>query len=187
VGYFDNKNNVEAYMRMSEGFDGRELIEVLKNYLEPGSTVLELGMGPGRDLDILNETYKATGSDNSAVFLDLYREENPDADLLFLDAVTLDTERKFNCIYSNKVLHHLKREELEKSLLGQYDLLKEDGLLFHTFWYGEKEEFIDGLRFQYYTEDALKLCTGEGYKEIKSVRYTEMEDNDSLYLILSKI
>jgi hypothetical protein len=28
---------------------------------------------------------------------------------------------------------------------------------------------------------------GEGYKEEKSVQYTEMEDEDSLYLILRKI
>ena len=47
---------------MAEGFDGRELIEILKKYLSKGSTVLELGMGPGKDLDILNKNYSSTYS-----------------------------------------------------------------------------------------------------------------------------
>ncbi len=35
--YFEEEKNVEDYIKMAEGYDGRELIEVLKKYLPPGS------------------------------------------------------------------------------------------------------------------------------------------------------
>jgi len=62
---------------------------------------LELGIGLGKDFNILKKSYAVTGSDNSQVFLDKYKQKHPDADLLFLDAVTIQTDRKFDCIYSN--------------------------------------------------------------------------------------
>jgi trans-aconitate methyltransferase len=107
MGYFDNVKNVRDYIRMAEGYDGRELIENLKKHLRSGSSVLELGMGPGKDMDILAGTYRVTGSDSSRIFLDMHRQTHPEADLLQLDAVTIKTDRRFDCLYSNKVLQHL--------------------------------------------------------------------------------
>ncbi len=46
---------------MAAGYDGRELIAALTNYLPAGAEVLELGMGPGVDLDLLSQTYQVTG------------------------------------------------------------------------------------------------------------------------------
>ncbi len=56
--YFNDKEKVSQYIEMAQGFDGKELIGILKKHLKEGSTVLELGMGPGKDLDILKSTIK---------------------------------------------------------------------------------------------------------------------------------
>ena len=136
MGYFHTERGIKEYIEMAEGFDGAQLIDVLRGYLPPGSTVLELGMGPGVDLDILSGTWTATGSDYSQVFLDRYRKLHPDADLLLLDATTLKTGRRFDCIYSNKVLHHLTRDELRTSLQAQVGLLNDDGLAMHSLLVG---------------------------------------------------
>ena len=53
MGYYDTQKGIDEYVEMAEGYDGRELIAVLKKHLKPGATVLELGMGPGKDLDLL--------------------------------------------------------------------------------------------------------------------------------------
>ena len=119
MGYYDDPKNAQQYIEMAEGYDGRELIEALSRHLPAGATVLELGMGPGKDLDILNETFLATGSDSAQPFLDRYRDLHPQADLLLLDAVTLDTDRSFDALYSNKVLYHLSRDQLRASLRNQ--------------------------------------------------------------------
>lgn len=186
MGYYDNEKNVKEYMAMAEGYDGKALIEVLKKYLAKGATLLEIGMGPGKDLDLLRAFYDATGSDNSQVFLDLYKVKNKHAHVILLDAKTIDTDKKFDCIYSNKVLHHLTVEELKKSLQRQKAVLNDNGLLFHSFWYGSKTEKYHGLRFTYYTEARLRKVIGNDFEIIEIERYKEMEDDDSIYALLKK-
>lgn len=184
--FFDNEENVEKYVEMADGYDGEALIAELRNYLPAGASVLELGMGPGKDLDILIRTYQVCGSDRSAAFLERYRRNRPQADLLRLDAVTLDTERTFDAIYSNKVLHHLTRADLAGSFRQQAARLNSDGLLFHSFWYGDKEESFSGMQFIYYTEETLQPVIGPEFEWVKAEIYTEMEDGDSFYVILRK-
>lgn len=186
MGFFDDEKNVQQYMDMADGYDGKELIEILKTHLRPGSHVLELGMGPGKDLDLLKEDYSATGSDFSKVFLDLYREKHKQADLLLLDAVKMDTNRVFDCIYSNKVLHHLTKEDLEISLEKQRGRLAESGLLFHSFWKGDETEEHEGMLFTYYREAQLKVLFEKWYKIIEIKSYSEMDDDDSIYVIAGK-
>ena len=65
MSFFHEEKNVKEYISMCEGYDGEELINILRNNLAEGSTILELGMGPGKDLDILQKYYKMTGSDYS--------------------------------------------------------------------------------------------------------------------------
>ncbi|HIA66871.1 TPA: class I SAM-dependent methyltransferase [Candidatus Poribacteria bacterium] len=81
--------------------------------------------------------------------LQLYREKQPEADLLKLDATTIETDRSFDCIYSNKVLHHLSKSDLRYSFTCQQQLLTDGGLLMHSFWYSDKEEESYGFRLLY--------------------------------------
>jgi ubiquinone/menaquinone biosynthesis C-methylase UbiE len=128
MGFYDDESNVNEYVRSAEGFDGRVAITRLREYLDPGSAVLELGMGPGTDLGILAETYQVTGSDTSEVFLRRYREKHPEAEVFNLDAVTININRTFDCVYSNKVLYHLSPVDLRASLERQRAVLREEGL-----------------------------------------------------------
>ncbi len=188
MGFYETESGIEAYIEMAKGYDGALLIEGLAEYLPAGSSVLELGMGPGVDLDILAQRYEATGSDSSRLFLDRYRERHPGADLLLLDARTLETERRFDCIYSNKVLHHLSAEELHESLVAQDGLLRPEGIAMHSFWRGDKEtEWMEGLRFVYHTETTLAAAVSDTGFSVKAMeRYSEMETDDSILVVLSK-
>ncbi len=186
MGFYDDEENVETYVQLAEGYDGRELVAALGQQLPPGSTVLELGRGPGKELALLAEAFTATGSDRSDVFLRRYRRDHPDADLLLLDAMTLETERCFDAIFSNKVLHHLSVDELRKSLHRQAARLNADGLLLHSFWYGEGTEEHHGLRFTYHTAESLTAAFGSEFEKVACVRYTEIDEGDSLYLLLRR-
>jgi len=186
MSYFNNKKNVEQYIKITEGYDGSKLINILKLHLKEGSTLLELGMGPGKDLDILKDYFKVTGSDNSKAFLDYYKENNNNANVLLLDAVTLDTTNTYDCIYSNKVLQHLNIDEHKKSIESQYRILNKDGRIFHTFWYGEGEEEYDGLRFTYYKEEDIKRLYSNKFDIIEIKRYDEEEEGDSIYIVAKK-
>ena len=186
MGYYDDPRNVAQYIEMGVGYDGRALIEVLKQHLPAGATVLELGMGPGKDLAILGETFIATGSDVSRVFLDRYLAGHHGADVLVLDAVALDTARTFEGMYSNKVLIHLTLPELAASFRRQSEVLAPGGVALHSFWYGDKEEVYGGLRFVYHTESTVREAVGDALEVVEVVRYAEMEAGDSLYVVVRR-
>jgi len=187
MGFFDTEEGVLEYEQMADGYDGRDLITRLKTHVLEGSSVLELGMGPGKDLDILRESYNAVGSDNSSVFLNRYRARSQSPDLIELDAVSLDTARTFDAIYSNKVLHHLTREDLAQSLRRQLDLLNPGGVALHALWYGDKEEEHSGLRFTYYTEDTFAALMPASFTLVEQQRYAELEEGDSFFVVLKKV
>lgn len=186
MGFFDTEEGVREYLEMAQGHDGRELIEKLSEYLSADSTVLELGMGPGTDLEILSKRYIVTGSDNSTLFLEKYRKINPEADLMLLDAVTLETDRRFDCLFSNKVLQHLQREELEESIPRQAEVLNDGGLLAHSLWHGNKVEEHGGLHFQFYEEPDLEEMFGDHFDVVLMERYEELDPGDSIFLVLRK-
>ncbi len=187
MGYFDTEEGVNEYLKMADGYDGRELIEKLSEYLPEGSRVLELGMGPGHDFRLLGARYQVAGSDSSTLFVDRYREIDPDADLLVLDAVTLDTDRIFDCVFSNKVLHHLERDELILSVPRQAQILEDGGLLAHALWYGSKIEVHAGMQFQYYEAVDVEEIFGGLFDILLVERYEELEPGDSMFVILRKM
>lgn len=186
VDFFDNEKNVEDYIKMAEGYDGHDLIPILRKHLHDGSSVLELGMGPGKDFELLSAHFQITGSDSSYVFLDRFQKTHPDADLLLIDAATLDTKCKFDGIYSNKVLIHLTKSEVKASFRRQAEVLKDGGIAFHTVWYGDVEEEYNGLHFIYYTPETLTELIGESFEIIETSVFSEMEEADSFYILLRK-
>lgn len=181
--FYETEKGVADYIEMADGYDGKELIARLQSHLQPGATVLELGMGPGKDMVILAESYSVTGSDFSDVFLDRYRGIDPDADLLRLDATTIETDRRFDAIYSNKVLHHLSDAELARSVDRQAGVLTSGGIVLHSFWYGARVEEIADMTFYYRDEDFLRAVFSRCFEIESMERYAEMEESDSVYVI----
>ena len=181
---YDTAEGVDAYAKMAEGYDGRTHIERLNQLLAPGSTVLELGMGPGVDLDMLAQTYTVVGSDHSQAFLDRYAATHPDADVELLDAITIDTDRRFGAIYSNKILQHLTTDELHRSLQRQAEIVHPDGLLLHGLWAGTAVGDHDGLPDNRYTPDTLAAVVPDTLEIAVCEYYAEMHPNDSLRVIL---
>lgn len=182
--FYEDAKNVRQFVEATAGLDGGYLIEILKKHLKPDSTVLEIGMGAGKDLNILRETFQAVGSDYSRTFLNLYKQTNPTADLLLLDAATLETNRKFGCIYSNKVLHHLTKDNLQKSLRLQREILTGKGIVFHTFWNGKQQNRFQDLQFIQYSIDELREITEPVFDIVEVNLYEEINLNDSIYVIM---
>ncbi len=186
MGYYDTKKGIQEYTKRSQKWGGTKLIKILKKYLPKNSTLLEIGIGPGRDFDILKKIYITTGSDRSKAFLDNYKKQDKKANLLKLDAVTLRTSKRFDGIYTNKVLQHLTKRDLKKSIKRQREILNPGGIAFHSFWKGNKTEYKRGLRFVYYEKNQLKKIIEKNFDILEIKIFTEMEKNDSIYVILKK-
>lgn len=189
--FFMKKENVDKYIEMIEDYDGTWLLNKLGEFLKLGASLLELGMGAGKDLDILSRNYNVIGSDNSEIFLDRYRKLNTGIKVINLDAIEMNIYEKFDCIYSNKVLHHLTREDFIKSIKNQKKNLNEDGIIFMTLWRGKyKEEmmFNDEVRFTYYLESDIEEIVKDDYEVVHMEAYKEFEEeeNDSLLVVLKR-
>jgi hypothetical protein len=185
MGYFDDKQNVENYLQMSEGYDGKLLIDVLMAKRPKGGTLLELGMGPGKDTDLLSPFFNVLGSDTSQHFLDLYQAKNPEAKVIKLDAQTIETDQTFDVIYSNKVLHQLSPESLVASFVSQAKRLNKDGLALHSFWAGTDSETFDGDTYFYYQPADIETLLPENALIEDHAFYAEMEENDSFWALVS--
>jgi cyclopropane fatty-acyl-phospholipid synthase-like methyltransferase len=187
VGIYDNAEGVEQYVSMAEGHDGRAHVEVLGSLIPAGATVLELGMGPGKDFDMMSVTFDVVGSDNSQAFLDRYLTNHPGVELLLLDAVCIETDLTFDAIYSNKVLQHLTIEDLRQSLARQAELVPPGGILMHGIWAGTGDEDYEGLFVQYHTCDSFRALMPSELEMVECSPYAEMDPDDSLRVVLRRL
>ncbi|MCL6267196.1 class I SAM-dependent methyltransferase [Flagellimonas myxillae] len=185
--YYKTKESVKEYIKLAKDVNGSKLIERLEEVLPHNSDLLEIGSGPGTDWNILNKSYNVVGSDNSTEFLNHLTLENPDGEFLDLDAITLRTDKKFDGIYSNKVLHHLKDNELIDSIKRQSEILNPDGIMCHSFWKGKGSEIFKGLFVNYHNETSLNEKFKGFFKIISIESYKEFENDDSLLVIGKKI
>jgi len=184
--FYHTDKSVKEYIKLAEGYDGREIIDKLKLFLPEDSTVLELGSGPGVDLAILRNSFLVTASDFSKIFLQLIADQQPDVDLLHLDAVTMDTDRSFDCVYSNKVLQHLTDDELKDSITKQVNTLNPGGIICHTFWNGTDSYEMQGMLQNYHTKSELEDFFSDYFEILLLEIYEEMEPEDSLLIIGTK-
>ncbi|GAB5416370.1 MAG: hypothetical protein Crog4KO_10440 [Crocinitomicaceae bacterium] len=181
--YYKTKESVEEYIHLAKDVNGGVLIEKLKNYLASGSKLLELGSGPGTDWKILSDNYAVTGSDFSPEFIRHLEVHYPKGTFLELNAATLESKEKFDGIYSNKVLQHLKDEELSASIQKQYDMLNGGGVICHSMWKGEGSEIFKGMFVNYHTEDEIRTIFEPFFETLVLEPYAEFEADDSLLFI----
>lgn len=186
TNYYKTKESVEEYIHLAKDVNGKNLINQLKKFLPINSALLEIGSGPGTDWKILTNDFNVIGSDNSQEFLNHLITNNPSGKFLELDAITLNTNEKFDGIYANKVLHHLNDNELIDSIKNQKNILTTNGIICHSFWEGEGTEVFKGLFVNYHSEKSLKNLFGNDFEILLMESYEEFEENDSILLIAKK-
>ena len=182
-GYYKTKDSVEEYIRLAKDVNGRALIDIFRTYLQAGSSVLELGTGPGTDWNILKNDFDVTGSDNSEEFIKHLVASNPNGRFIEIDGATINADEKFDGIYSNKVLHHLTDAEFTDSIKRQYEVLNDNGIICHSFWKGEGSEVFKRLFVNYHTTDSLRSFFEEHFEVLFLDAYAEFDEEDSLLLI----
>ena len=183
MDFYNDPVKVDEYETMCEEYDGSELYRVLGKHLIDNSTLLELGSGPGNDLDYLKKKYKVSGSDLSDEFLIRCKKKHADVSFIKLDAVSIKSDKLFDCVFSNKVLHHLTLAELEKSLKRQQEVIATNGLFAHTFWLGDKEFTMEGMLFIFHNREHLVKLVSKYFTILELYDYKEFEEGDSIFIL----
>ncbi len=186
--YYHDPKNAKSYAAMCEGYDASEQLGIFYKALPDGATVLELGSGPGNDLELLSTHYEVTGSDSSPAFIHMLHSRFPHLPIVRLDAANLEINETYNAIYSNKVLHHLSDEELIQSFAQQAKILTKGGMLFHLIWARlDQPEGVQDMVFEARDIATMTKIMGSEFKLNSVQEFAEFEEGDSLALLAQKI
>lgn len=187
MSFYNEEKNVESYISMCEGYDAKDQLELLFETASKGSSLLELGTGPGNDLALLASYYNVVGSDNSLVFLNKLKARFPKNEFLELNASSIKTNKSFDIIYSNKVLHHLDDEEIQISFDRQFQILNSGGYVYHLIWSKiETPEGLEELHFIPRDEAEITELLQSKFEIICIESFGEFEENDSLAVLARK-
>jgi len=130
----DVSQNYEAFLEAIEG--------------KPPFDILDLGCGPGRDLQYFNSMGHAVmGLDGSEALVSLARL-NSGCEVLQQNFLAMDLpEHRFDGVFANASLFHVPSKELPRILLEVSTTLKSRGVLFCSNPRGNNEEGLEGSRY----------------------------------------
>ena len=130
----DVSQNHEAFLEAIEG--------------KPPFDILDLGCGPGRDLQYFNSMGHAViGLDGSEALVSLARL-NSGCEVLQQNFLAMNLpECRFDGVFANASLFHVPSQELPRILLEISTTLKSRGVLFCSNPRGNNEEGLGGSRY----------------------------------------
>ena len=150
------EKNAEAYAALTVTADMSRVYEKFLAYLPCGAKVLDAGCGSGRDsLFFMRQGYRVTMLDASAAMCRC-AEKLTGQKALHKTFAEINFDKQFDGIWANASLLHVPEQEMEKVLKILHRALKDDGVLYASWKYGEAER-RDGERFYCdMTEEKLK-------------------------------
>lgn len=170
-------NNSENYFKATKGVNLTHLYSDFLNNVRKGGQVLDLGCGSGRDsLYFKNLAYKVTAVDGCKELCDLaskylgFEVINENFENLSLQ------EESFNGIWACASLLHVKRCDIKNVLNNLVKGLKENGVFYMSFKYGNKE-FVDEKEryFNCYDEESFKNLI-EDIEDLEILKLYKTED-----------
>jgi SAM-dependent methyltransferase len=115
---------------------------------KPPFDILDLGCGPGRDLQYFKSLGHAVmGLDGSEALVSMARA-NSGCEVLQQNFLAMNLpEHRFDGVFANASLFHVPSQELPRILLEVYTTLKSRGVLFCSNPRGNNEEGLEGSRY----------------------------------------
>ncbi len=174
TGYY--ASHATAYCEESSGFDVSGLYERFLAHLTPGGHILDLGCGSGRDSKAFREMgFGVTAVDSSPEMAQWASDftGHPVAVKSFHD---LDDQAAFDGVWASASLLHCHQDQLPDVIHRIVTSLKENGVAFLSFKWGEAATVDDrGRYFTNQTIQSLRRLLGHIAKtEILEIWESEM-------------
>lgn len=135
--------------------DMSDMHQFFLKHLSPNANILDFGCGSGRDSKAFKEAgYTVEATDGSEELCKLAAEYAgiPVKHMYFQD---LQEKNRYDGIWACASILHLTWEELKDVIPKMTDALKENGVIYASFKYGEFEGEKNGRYFTYLTEERL--------------------------------
>lgn len=154
IQYYDN--NAEAFVENTVNANMTDLYDFFYKYVKPGSHILDLGCGSGRDSKwFIDNGYTVIAIDGSKELCEKASKYigQPVRQLMFQE---LDYENEFDGVWACSSLLHLKMEELPQVFEKIYRSLNKNGILYCSFKYGTFSGERNERYFSDLTEETIK-------------------------------
>lgn len=149
------KKNAKEYIESTINADMKDYYSMFLGYLNPASKILDIGFGSGRDsLYFSNLGYEVFSLDPIEEFCAYGRQLGLNNVILgSVEEITYEDE--FDALWACASLLHIKSNNLINVFNKCYDALKDNGVMFVSFKYGDFEGMIDERYFTYLTEQSF--------------------------------
>jgi SAM-dependent methyltransferase len=144
------ERSAEPFRRGTDDHDVSQNVAALLRWIEgdPPYDILDLGCGPGRDLETLQKLgHRPVGIDGAPSFVNMARARTG-CEVFQQDLLALDLpEARFDGVFANAVLFHVPSQELPRVLLEIGRALQPGGVLFCSNPHGPDREEWRGQRY----------------------------------------
>ena len=168
-------NNAERYAAQTKYIDVSDLYTDFEECLCPGDRILDLGCGSGRDSKyFLERGYDVVPVDGSAEMCRVASEYLgiPVQQKLFSE---IEYREEFDGIWACASLLHVPKVQIRDVMEKVSRALKEQGVLYASFKYGDDERVVDGRFFSFYNETDLDWISDLGLIEYWITEYDRPE------------
>ena len=147
--------NADAFIAGTQNADLSAQYQFFLGHLAPGGKLLDLGCGSGRDSAYFASLgFAVTAVDGSEALCKRVKAHyGIDAQCIRFEA--LDFAEEFDAIWACASLLHVAKSEIDFVMEKMKRALKDRGIMYVSFKYGENEREKDGRFFSDYTEESL--------------------------------
>ena len=148
--------NAQSFAAGTISVDFHETQDRFLKLLDKGSLVLDFGCGSGRDTRyFLEHGMYVEATDGSEELCRIASDYAgiPVKQMLFQE---LKETEKYDGIWACSSILHLPKQELKVVLMKMADALKEQGIIYTSFKYGDFEGKRNGRYFTDFTEDTFR-------------------------------
>ena len=148
--------NAQSFAAGTVSVDFHETQDRFLKLLDKGSLVLDFGCGSGRDTKyFLENGMYVEATDGSEELCRIASDYTgiPVKQMLFQE---LKETEKYDGIWACSSILHLPKQELKVVLMKMADALKEQGIIYTSFKYGDFEGERNGRYFTDFTEDTFR-------------------------------
>ena len=147
--------NAKNFIENTQNADMHLAQETFLQLLPGSASILDFGCGSGRDTKyFLEKGYRVEATDGSSELCKLASAftEIEVKEMLFQD---LDASGKYEGIWACSSILHLSKKELLPVIRRMCDALKDNGVIYTSFKYGDFEGERNGRYFTDFTEDTF--------------------------------
>lgn len=171
---FYNKNAQEFYNNTVSA-DLTECYAEFLKYIEPNGKILDAGCGSGRDsLFFLAKGYSVVSIDGSEEMVKLSSQltGQKTIKMMFQD---ININNEFDGVWACASLLHISKNEINDVIERISNSLKQNGIFYASFKYGEGETVRNERLFNSYDEETLKSLIDE-HKSLQIIKVWKTAD-----------